>query len=106
MTGHVSPQYHLVFDDDFATVESMKQGVVPMNWDTLVQTQQELAMPEQYILSPEWERQTANAYPHKRSTPTMLSWPSDTDAAGDNENMDVQAAGMLNDATERDTAAN
>ena len=106
MTGHISPQYHLVFDDNFTTVESMKQGVVATNWDMLVQTQQALAMPEQYILSPKWERHTANAYQHKQSTPTMLSWPSDMDAACDNENMDEQAAGMLNEATEGDTAAN
>jgi len=31
MTGHISPQYHLVFDDDFSTVESMKLGVIPTN---------------------------------------------------------------------------
>ena len=35
-TGHVSPQFHLVFDDDFTTVESMRNGTVPQNWCELV----------------------------------------------------------------------
>ena len=31
-TGHVSPQYHLVFDDDFTTVEYIESGNEPPNW--------------------------------------------------------------------------
>ena len=30
-TGHVSPQYHMVFDDDFNTVPHMLAGTVPPN---------------------------------------------------------------------------
>jgi len=53
--GHVSPQYHLIFDDDFTTVESMKLG-------KLVETQCKLATTTTYKLLPEWEEQTAKAY--------------------------------------------
>ena len=28
-TRHVSPQFHLVFSDDFLTVESMRNGIIP-----------------------------------------------------------------------------
>jgi hypothetical protein len=31
-TGHVSPQYHVVFDDDFTTVPDMEAGTIPPNW--------------------------------------------------------------------------
>ena len=30
-TGHISPQYHVVFDDDFTTVPFMSSGTVPPN---------------------------------------------------------------------------
>jgi hypothetical protein len=30
-TGHVSPQFHMVFDDDFTTISHLKLGMVPTN---------------------------------------------------------------------------
>ena len=38
---HVSPQYHVVFDDNFSTVQSMVNGEVPDKWTTLVQQSDE-----------------------------------------------------------------
>eukprot|EP00957_Ditylum_brightwellii_P100186 7635482-Ditylum_brightwellii.AAC.1 len=35
-TGHVSPQYHIVFDDDFSTVLYLHSGKVPSFWKELV----------------------------------------------------------------------
>jgi hypothetical protein len=32
-TAKVSPQYHVIFDDDFTTVPYMEQGKVPPNWE-------------------------------------------------------------------------
>ena len=40
-TLHVSPQYHVVFDDNFSTVQSMVHGEVPDKWTTLVQQSDE-----------------------------------------------------------------
>ena len=31
-TGYVLPQYHVVFDEKFYTVEHMQDGTVPENW--------------------------------------------------------------------------
>ena len=31
-TGHISPQYHLVFDDDFSTVPYLDSSEEPPNW--------------------------------------------------------------------------
>ena len=35
-TGLVSPQYHVVFDDDFTTALHLGKGMVPPNWEELV----------------------------------------------------------------------
>ena len=35
-TGLVSPQYHVVFDDDFSTVPNLRANTVPENWAQLV----------------------------------------------------------------------
>eukprot|EP00957_Ditylum_brightwellii_P044675 3386972-Ditylum_brightwellii.AAC.1 len=37
-TGHVSPQFHVVFDDDFSTVPFLRDGTVPPFWAELVKT--------------------------------------------------------------------
>ena len=34
-TGLISPQYHVVFDDHFSTVESLRSGATPHNWKQL-----------------------------------------------------------------------
>ena len=35
-TVRVSPQYHVVFDDDLSTVPYMKAGILPPNWEDLI----------------------------------------------------------------------
>ena len=34
-TGHVSPQYHVTFDDDFSTLPFVRKGIEPPHWTTL-----------------------------------------------------------------------
>jgi hypothetical protein len=41
--GHVSSQYHVVFDDDFTTVPYMEAGTIPPHWSDLLQYSSELA---------------------------------------------------------------
>ena len=36
-TGHVSPQFHVVYDDDFTTVPYLRTGKVPPHWEKLIQ---------------------------------------------------------------------
>lgn len=31
-TGHISPQFHVVFDDNFETVDSLRRGIEPKRW--------------------------------------------------------------------------
>jgi len=53
-TGHVSPQFHVVFDDTFSTVPFMDQSQVPSNWSDLVENSRELVTDEQYELANTW----------------------------------------------------
>lgn len=53
-TGHVSPQYHVVFDDDFTTVPFMEKGERPPNWVDLCRQNAESSTDESVDLALEW----------------------------------------------------
>jgi hypothetical protein len=43
-TGHISPQFHVVFDDDFTTVEYLCKMTVPPHWAELVCSSAEIQL--------------------------------------------------------------
>ncbi len=43
-TGHVSPQFHVVYDDDFTTVPYLRTTTVPPHWAELVRTSSTIAL--------------------------------------------------------------
>ena len=53
-TGHVSPQYHVVFDDAFSTVPYLESSKEPPNWCKLVSDSSEHATDEQYDTATTW----------------------------------------------------
>ena len=53
-TGLMSPQYHVIYDDQFSTFHHMRDLTVPPNWDQLVQNSCELVTTEQYELTKTW----------------------------------------------------
>jgi hypothetical protein len=53
-TGHISPQYHVVFDDDFTTVPYMEAGMIPPHWSGLLQFSSELASKQAFNLAQAW----------------------------------------------------
>ena len=53
-TGHVSPQYHVIFDDNFTTVPYMNEQQVPPNWSNIVANSRELVTEEQFDLAKTW----------------------------------------------------
>jgi hypothetical protein len=53
-TGHVSPQYHVVFDDDFTMVPYMEAGTIPPHWSDLVHSSSELASKHALNLAQAW----------------------------------------------------
>ena len=50
-TLRVSPQYHVVFDDDFTTVPYMKNGEIPPNWSQLVTASIEVISDDDFNLA-------------------------------------------------------
>ena len=53
-TLHVSPQYHVVFDDQFTTVSYMKNGEIPPHWEDLVMLHSESVTNEKIHLANTW----------------------------------------------------
>ena len=49
-TGYVSPQYHVVFDDNFSIVYHTRKGTLPGNWNNLVEEQSELDTQENFTI--------------------------------------------------------
>ena len=41
-TGHISPQFHVVFDDDFTTVPYLRTSQIPPFWAELVRASSKL----------------------------------------------------------------
>jgi hypothetical protein len=53
-TGHVSPQFHVVFDDLNSTVPYMEKSEVPPNWANLLENSREKVTEEDYNLAKMW----------------------------------------------------
>ena len=54
ITGHVSPQYHVVFDDDFLTVPALRDGTSPAHWKELARDNSEKVTDASYDLAKIW----------------------------------------------------
>jgi hypothetical protein len=52
--GHVSPQFHVVFDDTFSTIPYTEKHEVPPNWADLVKKSTEKVTDEDYDLARMW----------------------------------------------------
>ena len=52
--GHVSPQFHLVFDKKFETSPHLRAGTVPDNWADLITNSREKSTEGFYDLTKTW----------------------------------------------------
>ena len=66
-TGLVSPQFHVIFDEEFTTVPYLTSNTPPPNWLYLVETAQEKATEDQEKLAYDW------LHPPSSSTVTKAS---------------------------------
>ena len=57
-TLHVSPQYHVVFDDEFTTVPYLRSGTIPPEWTQLCKQSMPFATESDFDLATTW----ANEY--------------------------------------------
>ena len=49
-TGHISPQFHVIFDDDFTTVPYLRTATIPPYWADLVRASSNLsALPQKCL---------------------------------------------------------
>ena len=53
-TGLISPQFHVMFDDNFSTVPHLRAGSVPENWKQLVDNSCEKSVEGFYDLTKTW----------------------------------------------------
>ena len=53
-TGGVSPQYHVVIDDDLSTMTYMKHRTLPPNWEDIVKYSSEKATTKDVNLADTW----------------------------------------------------
>ena len=53
-TGHILPQFHIVFDDLFTTVPFMNKSQLPPNWAELVKDYCKLVTDERFSLEKTW----------------------------------------------------
>ena len=71
-TGLVSPQCHVIFDNDFSTVENLRLGTFPTNWAELNINQGEYATDINFQLSQEWT--TPYSLPDQSNDHNNISW--------------------------------
>ena len=50
-TGHASPQYHVVFGEEFTTVPYLQTTETPPNWEDLVKNHTERATEEAFSIA-------------------------------------------------------
>jgi hypothetical protein len=53
-TLHVSPQFHVVFDDEFTTVQHLRDGTIPTHWKELIEKSSESSTDEDFDLAAVW----------------------------------------------------
>ena len=53
-SGHISPQFHVAFDDNFGTVPYMREGTIPPHWAELVRNSAEIATDENFDIARTW----------------------------------------------------
>ena len=63
--NHVSPQFHVVFDDEFSTVPFMREGKIPPNWTDLAQCSSQSREPDNIDLKYTWFTIYLEEYPIK-----------------------------------------
>ena len=75
-TGYVSPQYHVVYDNDFTSVERKSDSEMRATWDTLFKTNRDVP-PDDYmeVDDPQWKDVST---PAEANTPVDVTLTSET----------------------------
>ena len=66
-TGHVSPQYHVIFDDDYSTLSYMRQSKIPPHWKKMITKSSKVISPDySHQVTENWDM--ASTEPQYQST--------------------------------------
>ena len=95
-TGHVSPQFHIVFDDLFTTVPFMNKNQLPPNWADLVENSCELATEEKFDLAKTWLFPAADSGDN-----ASIPEPSHDESASDDNSETTQRTNNISSTTSR-----
>ena len=71
-TVQVSPQFHVVFDDEISTVPLMREGKIPPNWIDLVHHSSQSGAQENIDLMDTWFTPDLEEYPSKNPTHELI----------------------------------
>lgn len=105
-TGHVSPQYHVVFDDDFTTLPYIRQGLEPPNWEHLVARSRELYATRDLEMDINWATQTGTSIsegditPHTNEATSPSNESAETDASDLSQVNDMVATSSTSQVSE------
>ena len=66
-TGLVSPQFHVVFDDNFSTVPHLRAGTVPKNWAQLVESSSQKCVDGFFDVTKTWFEGTSDESAREQS---------------------------------------
>ena len=115
-TGHVSPQFHVVFDDTFSTVPHMRKGTEPPNWKSLCSNHREQATQQAIDKATKWDfndnldivvdTSSSSVAPQPLRSEKHVSWsdleedsPQISSNKGDPTNLQVQVSEGVLDST-------
>ena len=93
-TLHVSPQFHVIFDDDFSTVPYLASHDVPPNWLQLVE-KAEIATENDYDLAKNWIDS------QKEQTQYLINQEGDLPAITEDENAKTVRFNLDHDANNK-----
>jgi hypothetical protein len=85
-TGLVSPQFHVVYDDNFTTTKCLETNVLPSNWPILLETSSHKYVeadfdPADFTDTTFYDSSIANALPTLPDTPPPFQRESDNNAS-------------------------
>ena len=80
LTRLVSPQYHVVFDDESSTLAYMEAGSVPPNWLVLIKYSYERATDEDFSLAETRSTSTSDAIADPVNDPFVIVLPDEYNA--------------------------
>ena len=69
VTGHVSPKYHVVYDETFLTVLHMRNETIPTTWNEICKKSVESATRDTFNLEELWLKQLAGTLKYPFTDP-------------------------------------